>query len=73
MLEITSIRLCHLIFNHRAFSMTHYVLTHPNKMGQPRGKMGIYSTQPEPYSFKGMFLSPIGVEFPHECQTTKAP
>ncbi|RVW53975.1 Retrovirus-related Pol polyprotein from transposon RE1 [Vitis vinifera] len=24
--------------------------------------MGIYSTQPEPYSFKGMFLSPIGGE-----------
>ena len=28
--------------------------------GVARGKMGIYSTQPEPYSFKGMFLSPIG-------------
>ena len=33
MLEITSTRFFHLIFNHGAFSMTHYVLTYPNKMG----------------------------------------
>ena len=38
--------------------MTHHVLTHPKKM--PRGKMGIYLTQPKPYSFKGILLSPIG-------------
>ena len=33
MLEITSARFFHPIFNHKAFSMTHHVLTHPNKMG----------------------------------------
>ena len=33
MLEITSTRFCHPIFNHRAFSMIHHVLTHLNKMG----------------------------------------
>ena len=60
MLEITSTGFCHHISSYRAFSMTHHVLTHPNKMGWPRGKMGIYLTQPEPCSFKRMFLSPIG-------------
>ena len=40
MLEITSTRFCHPIFNHRAFSMTHHVLTHPQQNGVAKRKNG---------------------------------